>query len=129
MNFKKISIGNPMKAGSWYMIGNLFNKAIAFLTVPIFTRLLSTNEYGMVNTYLSWVTVFTVIVGLSLGSSVRTAYIDYKNNLVEYMSSVLFLSLINFIIISGIVIISCLTFIKDINIWLVLLCLLQSYMT
>ena len=30
------------KAGTFYFVGNIFNKGIAFLTVPIFTIILST---------------------------------------------------------------------------------------
>ena len=35
------------KAGTFYFIGNIFNKGISFLTVPIFTRILSTSDYGI----------------------------------------------------------------------------------
>ena len=44
---------NYKKASTYYLIGNLFNKGIAFLTVPIFTRILSTTDYGIVTTYNS----------------------------------------------------------------------------
>ena len=33
--------GVLVKASMAYLIGNIFDKAIAFITVPIFTRLLS----------------------------------------------------------------------------------------
>lgn len=92
--------------GALYLFGNLFNKAIAFLTVPILTRLMTTDEYGVLSTYNSWFVILSVIVGLSLGDTIRSAYVDYKDRLGEYMSSILFLALINttllFIIISGI---------------------------
>jgi O-antigen/teichoic acid export membrane protein len=88
------------KAGSLYLIGNLFNKAIAFLTIPIFTRLLTTSEYGIVSTYLSYVTICSVIVSLSLGTSLRAAYVDYKTDIDAYLSSVMFLSFLNFCITS-----------------------------
>lgn len=63
------------------MVGNLFNKALAFFTIPIFTRLLTTSEYGIAQTYLSWVSILTLIVGLSLGNSIRTAYVDFTMTL------------------------------------------------
>lgn len=124
----KIKNRLSLKAGSWYTVGNIFNKAIAFLTVPIFTRLLSTYEYGVVSTYLAWVLIMTLLLGLSLGSSVRTAYVSFKDELPEYMSSVLFLSLINFIIMSSLILAGTYIFKIDINIWLVFFCLIQSYM-
>ena len=67
---RRIKINNGVKIGTLYLIGNIFNKAIAFITIPIFTRLLTTEEYGIVNTYTSWASILMVIVGLSLGNSV-----------------------------------------------------------
>jgi O-antigen/teichoic acid export membrane protein len=83
-----------VKAGIAYFIGNIFDKAIAFITIPVFTRLMSTSEYGVLSTYLSWVVILTAIAGLSLGNSVRTASVDYKDDLDGYISSITFLSLI-----------------------------------
>lgn len=118
-----------LHAGSLYLFGNLSNKAIAFLTIPIFTRIMSTADYGIVNTYLSWVSILSVIIGLSLGSSIRSAYLDFKDDLEEYISSTIFLSVLNFILSSTIVIIFSYFFIKKIDIILVLFCLIQSFMT
>ena len=42
---KKVSL---KKAGSYYFVGTLFNKGIGFLTVPIFTRILTVSDYGIV---------------------------------------------------------------------------------
>lgn len=89
-----IRILKQVKMGSMYFIGNMFDKAIAFITIPIFTRLLSTTDYGIVSTYVSWVGILAIIVGLSLGSSVRTAVVDFKNKLGDYISSITFLSLL-----------------------------------
>ena len=37
-----------LKASSFYFIGNIFDKVLfAFITVPIFTRLLSASDYGI----------------------------------------------------------------------------------
>lgn len=47
--------GDYKKASTCYLIGNVFNKGIVFLTVPIFTRILSTSDYGVVTTYNSWI--------------------------------------------------------------------------
>lgn len=101
---KEILKNKNIKNGGLYLFGNLFNKAIAFITVPIFTRILSTSEYGIVSTYSSYVSILSVIVGLSLGNSIRNAYVDYKENLKEYISSVFTLSFINFLILLLIVI-------------------------
>jgi O-antigen/teichoic acid export membrane protein len=85
-----------VKSGSLYIFGNLFNKAVAFITVPIFTRLLTTEEYGIINIYTSWVNLMAVIVGLSLGNSIRNAYVDMREELGEYISSIFTLAVVNF---------------------------------
>lgn len=100
-----MKVNSIVKNGSLYLFGNIFNKAIAFITVPIFTRLLSAQEYGIVNTYTSWVNLLAVIVGLSLGNSIRNAYVDMKEELGKYISSIYTLALVNFGIVCSIVII------------------------
>ena len=40
-----------VKAGIGYTIGNYLIKGLSFLTIPIFTRLLSTEDYGIVNIF------------------------------------------------------------------------------
>lgn len=129
MLVKKLLNNKNTKAGTFYLVGNLFNKAIVFLTIPIFTRLLSTYDYGVVNTYLSWVSILTVIVGLSLGSSIRTAHIDYKDNIDKYISSIFFLALLNFLVTSIFIIFIVYFYISELDIILVVLCLIQSFMT
>lgn len=116
-------------AGSFYLIGNLFNKAIVFLTIPVFTRLLTTSEYGMVSTYISWVTIVGTFIGLSLGSSIRTAFVDFKQNINAYISSIMFLSTLNFIVTSFLIIVITYLFAPQIDRILVMFCLIQAFMT
>jgi O-antigen/teichoic acid export membrane protein len=126
---KSLSGNINIKAGGLYLFGNLFDKAIIFLTIPIFTRILSTSDYGIVNTYLSWVSTLSLILGLSLGSSLRSAVFDFKDELDEYLSSIFFLSLLNFIVTSSIIIFITWFYIKELDIVLVILCLIQAFMT
>ena len=115
------------KAGTYYFIGNIFNKGISFLTVPIFTRILSTADYGIVTTYNSWIGILSVIVGFALHMSVRMAAVDYKDKLDDFMSSIiLFVTLTSFgitaVVASGIKLLH-----FDSNIVLVIICMLQAY--
>jgi O-antigen/teichoic acid export membrane protein len=117
------------KAGSFYLIGNLFDKAISFLTIPVFTRLLTTSEYGIVSTYLSWVTILSVLVSLSLGNSIRAAFVDFKDDLDSYISSVMFLSVLNFGVTATAVIAIVHFFAPHVDMILVVFCLVQSFMS
>jgi O-antigen/teichoic acid export membrane protein len=80
---------NAVKAGTMYLAGNIVSKAIAFLTIPIFTRLLTTSEYGIVNTYMSWVQIISVIMTLSLFNSFRTAIVEMRDDFDSYCASIL----------------------------------------
>ncbi|SEW42074.1 lipopolysaccharide biosynthesis protein [[Clostridium] fimetarium] len=114
------------KVGTYYIFGNFFNKGIAFLTIPIFTRILSTYDYGIINTYSSWVSIMSMILGLALHMGIRAAYIDYKDNIKEFVSSIVFLDIIFSSLISLIILVSSYLFL-DINMTFVSLCLLNSF--
>lgn len=126
-SFSKILKNNNTKAGMFYFVGNLFNKAIAFLTIPIFTRMLSTGEYGIYTTYSSWVSILAVVVGLSLGNTIRNACVDYKENLDEYIYSITVLSVLSFAVflLLGVAAGAMLS----ISMVLIIFCILQAYMS
>ncbi len=72
--------------------------SITFFSAPIFARLLGTEDYGVVQVYNSWVSFFTVIVGLMTRATLAIAQVHYEGKkLQEYQSSVLFLSLVTFV--------------------------------
>ena len=43
-----------IKAGVWYTISAVLLRSISIITTPIFTRLLSTEDYGVVTSFTSW---------------------------------------------------------------------------
>ncbi|MDD5901310.1 MAG: oligosaccharide flippase family protein [Lachnospiraceae bacterium] len=84
-----------VKAGAGYVIGNYLLKGITFLSAPIFTRLLSTDEYGIFGAYISYEAILYIIIGLALHSSIANAKYEYKDKYNEYISSVIVLVLLN----------------------------------
>lgn len=82
------------KAGAWYSIGNILLKGCIFLTLPIFTRLLSTSDFGIYNRYIAYEGILTAALGLGLYGTVKNAKLDYGERFNKYLSSVLSLSLI-----------------------------------
>ena len=38
----------PVKASMWYLACSVLQKAIGFLTTPIFTRVMGTSDFGVV---------------------------------------------------------------------------------
>lgn len=53
---------------------------INFFTIPIFTRLLDTDGYGLVNIYVAWVQIFTVVIGLKADGSIGSASANLKES-------------------------------------------------
>lgn len=124
----KITANKAVKASLFYLVGNLFDKAIAFITIPIFTRMLSTSEYGVLNTYTSWVSIFAIIVGLSLGQTLRSAYYEKQEELDAYLSSIYTLAIIDFVITVCLALIISLFFDFQITRFMLVLCVSQSFM-
>lgn len=125
MNLKN----EQLKSGMVYLVANVINKAIAFITIPVFSRMLSTGEYGIVSTYISYVTIFQYIMGLSTDYTVKNAYIDFKDRISEYMSAIYVLSTIFSVIVSiTIIVLNCLV-LHISNTLICICCLIQSFMT
>ena len=57
--YKKMSV--VAKAAMWFTFSTVLQKGISFITVPIFTRLMTTEQYGLFSVYLSWVSVLTIL--------------------------------------------------------------------
>lgn len=67
-----------LKAGLWFTICNLLQKGISFITIPIFTRIMPTEEYGLYSIYISWYSVMTIFATLHL------SYYVFNKGLVRY---------------------------------------------
>lgn len=77
-----------LKAGAWYLISQIIIRGLTFLTTPIFTRLLSTDQYGVVRVYESWIDMLLPVFGLCIYQSMSRAKLDYEDEYYQYHSSV-----------------------------------------
>ena len=59
------SLPVQIKASFWFLICSFLQKGISMITTPIFTRLLSTSEYGEFNVFNSWYSIAFIFVSLS----------------------------------------------------------------
>lgn len=84
-----------VSAGIWYTVGNMLIKGINFLSLPLFSRLLNTEEFGIYNVFVSYEAILYVIIGMAIHSSIRSANIKFKGNINEYTSSVSIIYLAN----------------------------------
>lgn len=77
-----------IKAGIWYTLSNVAIRGINFLTIPIFARLLSTENFGAFSNFSAWLTLLTTLVTLDLYVTIARARFDFKDELDSYIFSV-----------------------------------------
>lgn len=75
-------------AGSLLLI-----KGITFLTTPVFTRILDSEQYGIVATYHSWVSILEVfaLLGMTSAGVFNVGLKEHKEDRSQFISSSLFL--------------------------------------
>ena len=89
--FKKIPLG--VKASLGLFAANLITKGIAYLVTPIFTRLLSPEEFGRVSLFTTWMTIFGFVAMFCLSAGVfNNGMSDYPDDRDSYSFSMLVLS-------------------------------------
>ena len=48
-----------------YLIANIATKALAFISIPVYTRLMSVEEYGVLNVYISIIMIAPILLTLN----------------------------------------------------------------
>lgn len=91
------------KAGFWFTFCNVLQRGIQFLATPIYTRILTPEEYGRYSTFLTWCSLITIVATFNLASGVfNNAMVKYSNDKDGYTSSMQGLTLVTTIICSAI---------------------------
>lgn len=95
---KKVSIKNLLKkynsipvaakATLWFMFASVLQKGISVITTPIFTRIMTPEQYGQYSVYNSWLQIFTIITTLRLNWAVfNKGMSKYKNDRDAYTAT------------------------------------------
>lgn len=85
-----------VRASLWFVICGFLQKAISLLTTPIFSRLLTTSEYGLFHVYQSWQSILLIFASLNLASGVYLrGLIKYEDDQEEFTASLQSLYLVN----------------------------------
>lgn len=91
---KYLNLSLPVKASFWFVICNILQKGISVITTPIFTRLLTPEEYGVFTVYQSWYSIIVIFATLNLFSGVyNKGLIKYKNEIPKFSSSMIGLTI------------------------------------
>ncbi len=89
---KYSSLPQPAKAALWFTICNFFVAGLGFITGPIFTRMLSPEEYGILTLYMTYEQIILILATweIQIGAYQRGLF-RYENNWKQYSLSTLML--------------------------------------
>ncbi len=85
---KYFQLPQELRASFWFLICAFLQRGISFITTPIFTRLMTTAEYGEFSVFYSWYSIISIITSLNLfyGVYVR-GLVAYEENRDAFTSS------------------------------------------
>lgn len=90
---KLASLSTGMKASIVYVAATLLSRGLAIVTLPIFTRIMSPADIGVVNIYTSWSALLGGATALALTSGgLQVALHKFKQERDEYLSSMVSLT-------------------------------------
>lgn len=88
-----------------YTIGNLLLKSFSFFLIPLYTRCLTTEEYGITNLASGFYTVLAYAITFNTQKALVRYYVDFKddNERVKLLfgTSITFVFVVSFIFITG----------------------------
>lgn len=118
---KYTSLNEPVKASLWFMICSIIQKGISILCTPVFTRLMTQEQYGNYTIYISWHQIIMILTSLNLSAGVYNNALTFKYNNAKQITST-FLGLSNVVTIGGFIL-----YISNKNFWNLLTGLSTEY--
>lgn len=87
IRFKELPL--EVKVSTAYAICSIIQNCIQFVTLPIFTRLLTQEQFGQYTIYSSWSSIFVIFITLNLAyGSFSTAMVKFEDKRDQYITSV-----------------------------------------
>lgn len=68
-----------------YLISSVANEGLKFISVPVFTYLLTPEDYGIINIFGSYVSIFSIILVLNLNGAVSRYYYEEKDDFKQFL--------------------------------------------
>lgn len=88
---KNSDLFETLKHSNFYFIAEIFTRGLAFIGIPIFTRLLTVEEYGLLAIFLSFSSITYIILSANLHRSVSRYYYENKSDTDEFIGTSLIL--------------------------------------
>ena len=88
---KRINIGKDflelLTHSKNYISAELVTKGLAFITLPVFTRLMTPDNYGVLSVFTSLTVIISIIFGFGIRVGITRYYYEDKQDFFEYFSS------------------------------------------
>ena len=55
-----------LKSGFWYVLSTVITKGLAFITTPIFARMMNKTDYGEFSNFAYWQSLLVIVVSLEM---------------------------------------------------------------
>lgn len=82
------SLSDPVKASLWYTICSVINKGMALITTPIFTRVMTEEQYGQFSIFQSWISILIIFTSLNIFlGGYQKGLIVFENDTDRFTSS------------------------------------------
>ena len=83
----RVKSNKVLKTGSLSLLGTILVRAVNLISIPVFSRLLNTSEYGRVDVFMTYVNMFMIILGLDFVGAVGKGRLDHEEDADEYITS------------------------------------------
>lgn len=103
---KKIINSSLFKASGLYTVFSIVNASIPFLLLPILTRYLSPEDYGIVAMFNILISVIGLFTGLSVHGAINRAYFDKDIDFKEYVANCIYILALSSLFTLGVVFIA-----------------------
>lgn len=98
--YRQLSVA--ARASIWFVVCNGLQTAVGFLSLPLFTRLMSPEQFGQIAIYNSWMAILTVFATLNVHSGVfNNGMAAFRDDRRRYLSSMQGLVLVGTAVVFG----------------------------
>ena len=88
-----------VRNGFIYLFSDVLNKSMPFLLLPIMTKYLSPENYGVLSIYMVMITLYSAFIGMNINMNVSKNFFNVsKNEMAIYIGNMLIILSISFIV-------------------------------
>lgn len=104
MKYRYDHVALPAKTAFWFTVMSVIQKGIQFLITPIYTKLLTADEYGYYSIYVTWYSILMIFATLNLNAGgFNNGMLKYKDDREGFVCSMQGLGNVTTIIVFGII--------------------------